>query len=41
MERSKRIRKYIRKYLDKNTIKKKMVGQSKEQSENIPVKYKR
>ena len=41
MERLRRIREYIRKYLNKNIIKREMAGQSKEQSENIPVKYKR
>ena len=41
MKRLKRIRGYTRKYLDKNTIKKGITEQSKEQSENILVKYKR
>ena len=41
MERLRKIRRYIKRYLDKNTIKRGMVGQSKEQNENIPVKYKR
>ena len=41
MERLRRIRGYIRGYLDKNIIKRKIVGQSKEQSESIFVKYKK
>ena len=41
MKRLKRIRGYIRGYLDKNTIKREIAGQSKRQSENILVKYKR
>ena len=41
MERLRKIREYIRGYLDKNTTKRRIVGQSKKQSENIPVRYKR
>ena len=41
MERLRRIREYIRKYLDKNIIKRRIIGQIKKQSKNILVKYKK
>ena len=41
MERLRRIRKYIKEYLNKNIIKRRIAEQSKEQGENIPVKYKK
>ena len=41
MERLRKIRGYIKGYLDKNIIKRKIIGQNKEQNENIPVKYKK
>ena len=41
MKRLKKIRRYTKKYLNKNIIKKKIIRQSKGQSENILVKYKK